>query len=187
MQFLRWFCREDYLDEIEGAITEIFNRHQGSPARARWQFFWNVLKHFRPEFIRPVNLKPPYNYNAMIRNYFKTSFRSLVRNKSYALINITGLATGIAVCMLIFIIIQYQTSFDTFHPKKDRAYRVLTVNHHTENANITYDKSVPYPMPVGLKTNFPQAEEVAPIFASHNDELIVPGYNGEPQKSFGSS
>jgi len=120
----------------------------------------------------------------MIRNYFKTSFRNLVRNKGYAFINIAGLATGIAVCMMIFIIIQYQTSFDAFHPKKDRAYRVLTEYHHEDAANITYDKSVPYPMPVALKAGFPAIEEVAPVFASHNDELIVAGDNGAPQKHF---
>ena len=183
--FLRWFCREEYLDEIEGDITEIFHRrYQHSPTKARRQFLINVLKHFRPEFIKSVNLQPRYNYTAMIRNYFKTSFRSLVRNKTYAFINIAGLATGIAVCMMIFIIIQFQTSYDTFHPKKDRAYRVLTEYHHVDAANITYDKSVPYAMPLGLKNTFPQAEEVAPVFASHNDELQVPAENGAPQKIF---
>ncbi len=182
--FLRWFCREDYLDEIEGDLTEIFHRQQHSPAKARRQFLFNVLKHFRPEFMRSINLKPQYNYKAMIRNYFKTSFRNLTRNKGYAFINIAGLATGIAVCMMIFIIIQYQTSFDAFHPKKDRAYRVLTEYHHEGAANITYDKSVPYPMPVGLKANFPAIAEIAPVFASHNDELIVAVDNNAPQKHF---
>ena len=120
----------------------------------------------------------------MFKNYFKIAWRNLMRNKSYAAINITGLAVGIAVCLVIFIIIQYQTSFDRFHSKKDRTYRVLTESHHTEDANIRYAKSVPYPMPVALKNAFPALEAVAPVFASHNDELLVPGDNGAILKKF---
>ena len=51
----------------------------------------------------------------MFKNYFKTAFRNLVRNKNYTIINIAGLAIGIAVCMMIFIIIQFHNSFDDFH------------------------------------------------------------------------
>ena len=120
----------------------------------------------------------------MFKNYFKTAFRSLIRNRNYTIINIAGLAVGIAVCMMIFIIIQYQTSFDNFHSKKDRIYRVLTEYHHADAATITYGKDVPFPMPLGLKTAFPQIEQVAPIFASHDDQLIIPDENGTSTKTF---
>ena len=120
----------------------------------------------------------------MFRNYFKTAFRSLIRNRNYTIINIVGLAVGIAVCIMIFIIIQFQTSFDNFHSKKDRIYRVLNEYHHTEDANITYGKDVPFPMPLGLKTAFPQIEQVAPVWESHNDQLLIPDNNGTTIKSF---
>jgi len=120
----------------------------------------------------------------MLTNYFKTAFRSLTRNRNYTIINIAGLAVGIAVCMMIFIIIQFQTSFDTFHAKKDRVYRVLTEYHHADAATISYGKGVPFPMPTGLKTAFPQLEQVAPVYASHNDELQVLDVNGTPVKNF---
>ena len=120
----------------------------------------------------------------MIMNYFKTAFRSLIRNRTYTIINIAGLAVGVAVCMMIFIIIQYQTSFDDFHSKKDRVYRVLTQSYHAGAATVTYGKNVPFPMPAGLKTAFPQLEQVAPIYASHNDELQVVDGNGTPVKNF---
>ncbi|HXD78243.1 MAG TPA: ABC transporter permease [Puia sp.] len=183
--FLRWFCREDYLDEIEGDLIEIFHRrHEQSPAKARRQFLWNLIKHFRPEFIRSLKLRPHYNSAAMIRNSFKTSSRNIVRNRNYAFINIAGLAIGIAVCMMIFIVIRFQTSFDDFHSKKDRIYRVLTEYHHADAATIFYGKEVPYPMPAGLKTTYPQIEQVAPIYASHNDQLDVLDDNGSPIKKF---
>jgi putative ABC transport system permease protein len=122
--------------------------------------------------------------NYMFKNYFKIARRNLVRNKSYAAINITGLAVGIAVCMVIFIIIQFQTSFDNFHAKKDRIYRVLTEYHHAESGSITYGKDVPFPMPLGLKTAFPQIEQVAPVFASHDDQVLLPDDNGTITKEF---
>jgi putative ABC transport system permease protein len=120
----------------------------------------------------------------MFKNYFKTAFRSLTRNRNYTIINIAGLAVGIAVCMMIFMIIQYQTSFDTFHSKKDRVYRVLTESHHADAGNISYKKNVPFPMPEGLKAEFPQLEQIAPVYASHNDELQVLDDNGTPVKNF---
>src|SRR6202012_3773095 len=91
----------------------------------------------------PKWLDKKLNRNFMFRNYFKIAWRNLVRNKSYAAINITGLAVGIAVCMVIFIIIQFQTSFDNFHARKDRIYRVLTEYHHAETGRVSYGKDVP--------------------------------------------
>ncbi|HZJ60279.1 MAG TPA: FtsX-like permease family protein [Chitinophagaceae bacterium] len=120
----------------------------------------------------------------MFKNYLKTAFRSLSRNRNYTIINIPGLAVGIAVCLMIFIIIQFQTSFDNFHSKKDRVYRVLTEFHHADAATISYGKNVPFPMPEGLKTAFPQLEQVAPVYASHNDELQIIDNNGTPVKNF---
>lgn len=120
----------------------------------------------------------------MFRNYFKTAFRSLTRNRNYTIINIAGLAVGIAVCMMIFFIIQFQTSFDNFHAKKDRIYRVLTESHHADAGNISYEKNVPFLMPDGLKAAFPQLEQVAPVYASHNDELQTLDDNGTPLKNF---
>src|SRR4030095_14629468 len=120
----------------------------------------------------------------MFKNYFKTAIRSLTRNRNYTIINIAGLAVGIAVCMMIFIIIQFQTSFDDFHAKKDRIYRVLTEYHHADAGTVSYGKGIPFPMPAGLKTTFPQLEQVTPIYASHNDQLQVLDVNGTPVKNF---
>jgi putative ABC transport system permease protein len=120
----------------------------------------------------------------MLKSYFKTAFRSLIRNKSYTSTNIAGLAVGIAVCMMIFMIIRFHTSYDDFHAKKDRIYRVLTESRHADAATISYGKNVPFPMPEGLKMEFPQLEQVAPVYASHNDELQVLDANGAPVKNF---
>lgn len=62
----------------------------------------------------------------MLKNYFKTAFRNLFRNKSFSLINILGLAAGMAICMLIITITNDLKSYDRFHDKKDRIYRVIS-------------------------------------------------------------
>jgi len=61
----------------------------------------------------------------MLKNYFKITWRNLVRHRSYAIINILGLAIGIAACLLILQYVYYELSYDQFHQKKDRVYRVI--------------------------------------------------------------
>src|SRR5688572_15113195 len=60
----------------------------------------------------------------MLRNYFKTAWRILLRQKGYAGINILGLAIGIAACLLILQYVSFELSFENFHVNKDRIYRV---------------------------------------------------------------
>ena len=61
----------------------------------------------------------------MFKNYFKIAYRNLVRHKGYTAINVVGLALGIACCVLIGLYVQSELSFDRFHTKGDRVYRVL--------------------------------------------------------------
>lgn len=62
----------------------------------------------------------------MFRNYLKTAFRSLLKNKAFSMINIFGLAIGLSACLIIFQYVNFHTSFDDFHTKKDRIYRLNT-------------------------------------------------------------
>jgi putative ABC transport system permease protein len=119
----------------------------------------------------------------MFKNYFKTAFRNLVRNKNYTIINISGLAIGIAVCMMIFIIIQFHNSFDDFHKNKDRIYRVLTEYHHSDSKDVFDGKGVPFGLPQGLKATFPQIKQIAPFLADYNDQIVISN-NNETVKKF---
>jgi putative ABC transport system permease protein len=116
----------------------------------------------------------------MIKNYFKTATRSLLRNKSYAAINIAGLAIGIAACLLIFLIINFETSFDNFHSKKDHIYRVITVS---ENPDGTHKESgTPLPLAEGLRIDFPQLKQVAEIFRNDGSHYAVQSSDGSKKK-----
>ena len=80
----------------------------------------------------------------MIKNYIITAFRGFLRNKFFSLINITGLAIGISASLVIFLLVIYDYSFDTFHPDRDRIYRV--VSQFIYSGNTGYSAGVPSPM-----------------------------------------
>ena len=63
----------------------------------------------------------------MIRNYIKITFRNLFINKVYSLINITGLALGMAVVILISLLVYDEYSFDRFHKNLDSIYRLAEI------------------------------------------------------------
>src|ERR1700748_706855 len=66
----------------------------------------------------------------MLKNYFLIAYRKLIRHKIYTFINILGLALGISACLIIYLITSFELSYDTFHPDKDRIYRIVT---HLQN------------------------------------------------------
>src|SRR5258706_3695511 len=61
----------------------------------------------------------------MFRNILKIAARNFLREKTFTLINITGLALGLCSCVAIFVITHYEFSFDAFHPDRTRIYRVM--------------------------------------------------------------
>ena len=107
----------------------------------------------------------------MIRTYLKTAIRNLRRNKSYALINVLGLAVGIAACLLIFLVIQHETSFDTFHPNRNQIYRVGTEFHSQDG--IDYSGGIPFPAGPALKAEFPQLRDVGRIFEMGDNQVTI--------------
>jgi putative ABC transport system permease protein len=107
----------------------------------------------------------------MFRNYFKTAFRNIRRNSAYAIINVLGLAVGIAACILIFIVISFETSFDDFHKKKDNIYRVNT--QYATQDGVSYSAGVAFPMGPALRTDLPQIKEVASVYRSGGDQVTI--------------
>lgn len=118
----------------------------------------------------------------MIKNYIKTASRSLAKNKANAFINIAGLVVGFAAFLLIFLVIQYQKSFDDYHTNKDDIYRVVRIGRAAENRE--YRTGVPFPVSNGLRTDLPQIKNVAAIGAGNNVQVAVPDESGNPIKKF---
>ncbi len=109
----------------------------------------------------------------MIKNYFKTAYRNLLRNKSYAFINTLGLAVGIGACLLIFLVVQFESSFDAFHTKKESIYRIGSEFHNQDG--VSYTDGVAFPVAKSLRLDFPQIKQVASIYRDGGQITIQNG------------
>ncbi len=108
----------------------------------------------------------------MIKNYFKTAWINLVRNKSVSFINIFGLALGMSLCLLIITIVKDQFGFDKFHPDADRIYRINTEAIRKNGSTEDYATS-PYALANFLKENTPSIEKVVPLARALNADAVV--------------
>jgi putative ABC transport system permease protein len=111
----------------------------------------------------------------MIKNYFKIAWRNIVRRRGYSVINIAGLSVGIAACLLIFVVIKYELSFDTFQPGYKDIYHLVTRIDQTDD--VSYNPGVVTPASEALRLDFPQAK-VAALKASNGSQISVPANNG---------
>ena len=93
----------------------------------------------------------------MLHNYLKIAFRSLWRNKVHSIINVLGLSLGIVCCILIALFVKDEWTFDTFHSKADRIYRVYVREDYGENQQF-FNTVTPLPMGPALVDNLPEVE-----------------------------
>ena len=153
LAFLRWFCREDYLEEIEGDLTEVFRKqYEKAPRKAKWKFVWSVLRYLRPEFLKSFKSFYQSNSYGMYKSYFKIGWRNLVKEKGYSFINIGGLALGTAVVMLIGLWVYDELSYNKHHENYDDIAVVLQNN--LIDGNIETYASQSYQLGAELRNSY---------------------------------
>jgi putative ABC transport system permease protein len=110
----------------------------------------------------------------MIRNYWLVAIRKLLRHKIHSIINILGLTIGIASCLIIFLLTRYELSYDTFHPDKDRIYRVVALRgSQLEDARkLGY---LPSSVPPALQKELAGCEAVAGFYLFYTQVTIPVG------------
>lgn len=92
----------------------------------------------------------------MLRNYFKIALRNLWRHRVFSFINIMGLSVGMTACLLIFLYVRFEMSYDKFHPKVDRIYRVVA---DIKTPTETIPAGGPaWAVPSHIKIDFPEVE-----------------------------
>lgn len=126
MKFLRLFLKEEYLEEIEGDMEEIFtdNLENYSPRKARMIFTWDAIRLIHPLLIKNFEINKIFNSSGMIRNNVKVSLRVFSRNKSYTFINVLGMSTGLAIAILILLYVRFELSYEKSNPLADRIVRI---------------------------------------------------------------
>src|SRR5574337_15071 len=159
LRFLKWYCPTSLHESIEGDLVEQFEEDlaQVGLGRARLNVVLNVIRFFRPSIILRNKFSNSFFQNYMFKNYLKIAFRSLLRAKAHSLINVLGLGLGIASCMLISLYVRDEITFDTFHLKAERIYRVFAKEDWGEKQQFFYTFT-PFPIGPALKENLPEVE-----------------------------
>ncbi|WP_436516878.1 ABC transporter permease [Ekhidna sp. To15] len=172
-RLLRLFIHGEYLEEIEGDLEEVFfdDLETYSVKEAYRRYNVGVLKLFRISLLK--NLKWIYKIGLIvtIMRTIRLAFRNLIKFKTHSAINLIGLAIGLAFGGLILLYVLDEASFDNFHEKGDRIYKVVTAS--PEGGMETNAHPIGYQ----LRTKYPEVEAVlytrwaAPSFKlNHKDK-----------------
>lgn len=156
-KFLEWFCDPFLLEDLQGDLYEIYQqRRKKSKWKADFIYWWLVLRSFRMSALKR-NQKLKNSIFAMTRNNFKVAWRVLWRDKFNSTINLLGLTIGIACFLLLGFYVKQELSFDQFHTKKDRIYRVWLKEDYGEG-QVFFNSQTPLRFEALFEDNFPEVE-----------------------------
>ncbi|MEQ9402954.1 MAG: FtsX-like permease family protein [Cyclobacteriaceae bacterium] len=184
-KFLGWFCDPSQIEIFRGDVYELYEdrREVYSKLRADVHFFLDVLGLCRPYAIKKFD-NHKSNSMSMFRNYFKVTYRNLIRQKVYSSLNLSGLAIGLACTLLIFLFINDELSYDRFHEKSDRIYRVL--EHFESEGNGEHSASQPFPTGPTLQSEYPaEIAQSVRLFNFQSPTMALA--NKEKDKAFNES
>ncbi len=125
-KLFRWLCNPEYFDELQGDLEEDFydNIELLGIKKARRIYRFEVLKMLRPSVLLRTSKRSKLNHFIMFRNYYKTSWRSMMRNPMSTLINLLGLSAAIGICVLGFAFGRYSEKIDQFHELKRQVHLI---------------------------------------------------------------
>lgn len=164
MTFLRWFCAASFLEEIEGDLNELYQEEveEYGLKRARRRFLFTALRYINPYFYGKKDLTVYLSHQPdMLKHYFKISLRQLLKQRFYALINILGLAIGMACCITVLLYVYDETSYDAYHADADRIHRVSLQVVEMSSGNESPVANSPILWGPALKKDYPEVEDYA--------------------------
>lgn len=183
-KLLEWLCPDKLLEEIQGDLHELFEERlaEVGERQARREYVHYVLGFLRPyTFKRQPSKYPPTTYTDMFQNYLTVAFRNIIRHKTYSLISTLGLALGICACLAIYLITQFEFSFDTFHPDRERIYRIVG-KLHTRFGEEWDISNVYAPVPAAVREEMTGLETVAGFHLYGNVRVSIPAVSNQPEK-----
>ncbi len=174
-RFLELYCKEEFLEEIQGDVHELFEVRIGRQSRlvAKTKFIWDVMRFFKWSNIKKSN-RLNSNLITMTRNNFKVASRVLWKQKTNTALNIGSIAIGMACFILISLYVGQELSFDKFHEKGERIYRTWSKEDYGEGQVFFYTSS-PLPLADALEANIPEVE--ATVRVDYNRFLVGEGEN----------
>lgn len=118
----------------------------------------------------------------MLKLYFHTAFRSLLRNRAYGALNVLGLALGITCSTLLFLVIQYELSYDDFHSKAERIHR-LNIDADYGDGTI-HTTSIHFPAVPLFRENNPGFEKITQMHVEGGGQITIKGRGNNAPKHF---
>ncbi|WKN43660.1 FtsX-like permease family protein [Tunicatimonas pelagia] len=163
-QLLERFCAPELLEEVLGDLHERYylRVQKEGVNKARKGYWREMLAYMRPSIFKRPTFDNSANNMTMLNNYFTIALRNLSKHKSFAVINVAGLTLGITGALIIFLLVRFELSFDTFHSKTDRIYRVITGSIPDEAES--YGTGTPHGLAKILEEDFAEIENVATIY-----------------------
>src|SRR5258706_4743076 len=107
----------------------------------------------------------------MLRNYIKTAFRSLIKQKVYSGINIMGLAVSITACLLILIYVKHELSYDRFFPGANRIYKMILERKYPNH--VTHYSVIPHSFAKAMQQDFPEVESTLHLFGPNKGSVLT--------------
>ncbi len=162
--FLEWYCSEEFLEEVQGDLKELFltRLDERGSRRAKFLYWLDVLRFFRPYLFRKKLFQLQPGGPIMFKNYFKVALRNMLKFKGYSFINISGLVIGLVTCILILLYVQDELSYDKFHPNVEQIYRVTT--EEVKDGNFMHEANSFGPVAPALLNDFPEIEQAVRFF-----------------------
>lgn len=122
-------------------------------------------------------------HTSMLKSYLTTAFRALKRNWSYSTINVLGLTLGLACCLLLFVAVRYELSFDRHNANADRIYRMLGVDKTASNSKP--NTGITFPALAALRNDFPDLNHQLTMISRVKSAVVsVGGKAGTNKKLF---
>ncbi len=118
----------------------------------------------------------------MLKNYIKTAFRSLIKQKVYTGINVLGLAVSITACLLIVFYVKFELSYDKFFPEGDRIYKMVLERKYPNH--VTHYSIIPHSFAKALQQDFPEVESTLHLFGPNKNSVITYKVSATEIKSF---
>lgn len=155
------YCRRDKLEDLQGDLHEYYARNvKKSRFRADLIFLLDVIKFCRLYTIRKPKILGQMTFFNLLGNYFKTSVRSLARNKLFSAINIIGLSISMSIGILMITYINQLLSYDDFHENKEIVFKVYSTYTSVEDGDNIELASNSVFMADKLKEDYPGIADV---------------------------
>lgn len=183
ISFLRWFCHEEFVEEFEGDLSEIFVKlNVAHPRTSRLRFFLLVLRYVRPEFIKSSFFRSN-NPLRMFRHNITLSYRNFLRYKTSFFINLIGLSTGLACTLLIYFWVNDEYQSDRSFHNSAQLYQVIKTSFGSDGT-IGAHETTPALLAEAMEEEIPNVEFATNVIKNRSGVISLKDKRVKAKVSF---